>query len=288
MDVFSEVGQDKVFWLKDSSILKSLVELKDRLDFMPDDIFFFHANSEKNDFYNWVKDIYQNQSLANKIKNAKTRQELKILLEKELKPKIEIKKVVETLGNSSNFRRTGKFAKANFRFPRNKVSEDAQKPKVFDKPLKKARKIIIKAKKQERIPKKIFKTQENQRFSGRRKSKGFSRENKIKHLEVAPTKDIIKIQDNIQKKELVSLVDIPKPRTNLFSPAAIFTAVLVLTVTLAVSNLTKFNQITGYAVAESSSGSGISILITALFLLGTMAALVKHRNSNIQDERRFK
>jgi len=38
---------------------------------MKPEIFNLHVNKEKNDFYNWVKDIYEDKNLAEDIKKAK-------------------------------------------------------------------------------------------------------------------------------------------------------------------------------------------------------------------------
>jgi len=41
-----------------------------------DSVFAYHCNSQKNDFYNWLKDGLGMEDLASKIKKVKTRKGL--------------------------------------------------------------------------------------------------------------------------------------------------------------------------------------------------------------------
>jgi len=56
-----------VFYVRDGKVLKNLKELVAALDRMTDDVFNHHANREKNDFSNWIKDIMQHHDLAHNI-----------------------------------------------------------------------------------------------------------------------------------------------------------------------------------------------------------------------------
>ncbi len=69
----TNVPNDKAFWLKGGRILNNLRELQLELITMPDDIFTFHVNSEKNDFSNWVKDVIGDEKLAIDLKKAKNK-----------------------------------------------------------------------------------------------------------------------------------------------------------------------------------------------------------------------
>ena len=60
----ADVPQEYAFWCCDGQILKNLRELRDALAVMNDGTFTYHANGAKNDFYNWVKDIVRDDTLA--------------------------------------------------------------------------------------------------------------------------------------------------------------------------------------------------------------------------------
>src|SRR5512136_5816 len=66
----ADVPQEHVFWCCDGRILKNLRELCDALGAMSDDVFAYHVNAAKNDFYNWVKDIVKDDALAGDLLRA--------------------------------------------------------------------------------------------------------------------------------------------------------------------------------------------------------------------------
>jgi hypothetical protein len=66
----ADVPQEYVFWCCDGRILKNLRELCDALSAMSDDTFSYHVNAAKNDFYNWVKDIIKDDTLAKDLLEA--------------------------------------------------------------------------------------------------------------------------------------------------------------------------------------------------------------------------
>ena len=78
-----KIGQappGKHFVLKDGRILKDLVELSHALEHMSDDVFNHHVNVFKNDFRNWVTDVFNEKELASEVEKAKTRNELQLAL----------------------------------------------------------------------------------------------------------------------------------------------------------------------------------------------------------------
>jgi predicted transcriptional regulator len=70
------------FGVHDGKVLKSLRDLKAALYNMSDDTYRYHANKDKNDFANWVNDVFQAPALAQELRTAKTRQEAAKVLEK--------------------------------------------------------------------------------------------------------------------------------------------------------------------------------------------------------------
>lgn len=55
------------FILKDGQNISSIEELVKLLPAMSDDNFNFHANKDKNDFSNWIRDVFKNKTLADAI-----------------------------------------------------------------------------------------------------------------------------------------------------------------------------------------------------------------------------
>ena len=72
------------FWLSNGMILKDLYELAHAMKIMDDPTFMHHVNSEKNDFYNWTKDILNEQALAKKLLESKTREEMSLAIERRI------------------------------------------------------------------------------------------------------------------------------------------------------------------------------------------------------------
>lgn len=70
----ADVPKEKAFWVNKGPVLKNLKGLADALEKMPEDTFKYHANKQKNDFYNWVKDVIGDIALADSLKRAATKQ----------------------------------------------------------------------------------------------------------------------------------------------------------------------------------------------------------------------
>ena len=67
-----EASPDKCFILHNGGSLKSITELKEALRTMDDTTFKYHVNDQRNDFANWIRDVFSNQELANSLKNIKS------------------------------------------------------------------------------------------------------------------------------------------------------------------------------------------------------------------------
>lgn len=79
-----EAPNDKRFVLKDGRVLKDLVELAHALDHMSDDVFNHHVNAFRNDFRNWVRDVFSQKELAAELEKAKTRSGLQLAVLKHI------------------------------------------------------------------------------------------------------------------------------------------------------------------------------------------------------------
>lgn len=62
--LLAKVPEEYVFWCCNGSIFRDMKELAEGLAAMSDDIFARHANSEKNDFSNWLRDVIKDNKLA--------------------------------------------------------------------------------------------------------------------------------------------------------------------------------------------------------------------------------
>ena len=68
------------FVLNNGQKIKNLFGLVNALDKMPDNIFYHHVNEQRNDFSNWINDIFKQKTLANEISKAKNRLETQVIL----------------------------------------------------------------------------------------------------------------------------------------------------------------------------------------------------------------
>jgi len=60
----ANVPEEYVFWCCDGRLFRNMQELGDAFNTMTDETFACHANTEKNDFSNWVRDIIKDDKLA--------------------------------------------------------------------------------------------------------------------------------------------------------------------------------------------------------------------------------
>lgn len=75
LPIVADVEPEKAFWLNDGRMLKNLKELAQALETIDAALWEFHVNQEKNDFANWVEDVFGQKQLGSalrKVKNPKT------------------------------------------------------------------------------------------------------------------------------------------------------------------------------------------------------------------------
>jgi hypothetical protein len=68
------------FHLCNGKVVSSVRELYDEIHHMTEDVFAHHVTADRNDFSNWVKDVYGEKKLAQDIKKAATPTMLKRVL----------------------------------------------------------------------------------------------------------------------------------------------------------------------------------------------------------------
>jgi len=87
--LFVEVAPERYFVLCDGRQVKNYKELADILQTINDDMFSYHVNDTKNDFANWINDVFKEEDLAKKIHAIHNRMEMSLALYKHLLDKLE-------------------------------------------------------------------------------------------------------------------------------------------------------------------------------------------------------
>jgi hypothetical protein len=78
----NEISEQFYFYLNGGGVLKSTSDLAQALKTMSSEVFSHHVNQERNDFYNWVKDVFKDKALAAKLKRCKTKESMAKAIEK--------------------------------------------------------------------------------------------------------------------------------------------------------------------------------------------------------------
>ena len=76
--ILGEAPEEHHFVVADGKKLKNVIELADALETMTEEIFKYHVNGSKNDFSNWVRDVFYDHSLADDLSTAKNKLEAQI------------------------------------------------------------------------------------------------------------------------------------------------------------------------------------------------------------------
>lgn len=83
LSLFKNVKPEEYFRMYNGVVLKSLHDLIDALEIIDDETFGHHVNKGKNDFSEWINHVMKDKSFAEKIKNAKAKEEMIEILETE-------------------------------------------------------------------------------------------------------------------------------------------------------------------------------------------------------------
>ncbi|MBU2561078.1 MAG: hypothetical protein KKD17_02190 [Nanoarchaeota archaeon] len=79
-----DIPPEKYFVLRSGTPIKSIEELALMLDRISDDDFRYHVNEDKNDFSNWIKNVFGRTDLADMLDPVKDRKESQIVLLKHM------------------------------------------------------------------------------------------------------------------------------------------------------------------------------------------------------------
>lgn len=70
--MISDVDPEKSFWLSDGRTLKNMKELAAALESMDDAVWNYHVTPEKNDFANWIEEVFCQAQLGASIRKVKS------------------------------------------------------------------------------------------------------------------------------------------------------------------------------------------------------------------------
>ena len=70
MQYLADVPEEYIFRCCDACVFRNMRELRDGLANMSEEVYAYHANAQKNDFSQWVKDIIKDERLAAELRNA--------------------------------------------------------------------------------------------------------------------------------------------------------------------------------------------------------------------------
>jgi len=82
--ILKDANKNNHFYVSDGSTIKSVKELAHRLEAMSEDAFLHHVDSTKNDFSNWVSDVFHDKVLAKELSSVKKRVDAHVCVLKHL------------------------------------------------------------------------------------------------------------------------------------------------------------------------------------------------------------
>jgi len=71
--ILNDVVPEKCFWAVNGAVIKNLRELEPAIENMGEHDFRKHVNREKNDFSNWVKEAVNDEELASKMSQTRSK-----------------------------------------------------------------------------------------------------------------------------------------------------------------------------------------------------------------------
>ncbi|MFA5061221.1 MAG: hypothetical protein WC494_02810 [Candidatus Pacearchaeota archaeon] len=97
MNIDKDTKPENYFFLADGKVIKNVVELTEVLNDMPSWVFEHHVTKDKNDFSNWIRDVYLEGELAKNLAKKKRIKQIKATLEKALRKEIKKKRKLEKI-----------------------------------------------------------------------------------------------------------------------------------------------------------------------------------------------
>ncbi len=79
-EIVQEILPEQHFMLCNGTSVKSINELALLMDKLSDEEFSFHVNDNKNDFSNWIRDVFDQSNLADGLSKTTCKKESQIYL----------------------------------------------------------------------------------------------------------------------------------------------------------------------------------------------------------------
>ncbi len=96
MNILENAKPENRFYCADGTVLRNVQELGERLKAISVQAFYHHVTPSRNDFHNWIRDVYQDPALASELLKAKLPFEAAAIVRKHVAKAIRAKEEIET------------------------------------------------------------------------------------------------------------------------------------------------------------------------------------------------
>lgn len=79
-----EIPENNYFVLANGRPVKHVAELASILDQLEDHVFKHHVSADRNDFHNWIRDVFEDIELARKIAGVQDKKHLQLVIYRHL------------------------------------------------------------------------------------------------------------------------------------------------------------------------------------------------------------
>ena len=79
-NILKDTNSNHYFFVQDGTILKNVLDLSKHLDKMADEVFKHHVSEMKNDFSNWIKDVFKEEKLAKELLKTTDKDKTQIII----------------------------------------------------------------------------------------------------------------------------------------------------------------------------------------------------------------
>jgi hypothetical protein len=80
--VLKDAPQAKYFVFCDGHPVKNVTQLAEKLEHIKEEVFNHHVTENRNDFVNWIKDVFQEVELAEEIAGLKNKDHVRLAIYK--------------------------------------------------------------------------------------------------------------------------------------------------------------------------------------------------------------
>lgn len=79
-NILKDANSNHYFFVQDGIVLKNVLDLSKQLDKMTDEVFRHHVNEMRNDFSNWIKDVFKEEKLAKELLKTTDKDKTQIII----------------------------------------------------------------------------------------------------------------------------------------------------------------------------------------------------------------